>query len=101
MPVEQATPVMPTRKPSASQNAPVFIVGSARSGNTMLYSMLMSSGRFPAYRTEPCVFDLLVPRFGDLGNPGNRRELMRTWIHSKQFRVSDLSADLITEKVES
>lgn len=79
--------------------APVFVVGSARSGNTMLYHLLLSSGRFPVYRTEPCVFDLLVPRFGDFRSLATRRELMRCWLRTRQFRRSGLDAGEITEKV--
>src|ERR1700675_905063 len=37
---------------------PVFVVGSARSGTTLLYHSLLSSGGFADYRTEPAVFDL-------------------------------------------
>lgn len=65
----------------------------------MLYHMLLSSGRFPMYRTEPCVFDLLVPRFGDFRSVANRRELMRWWVRTIQFRRSGLDAEEITEKV--
>jgi hypothetical protein len=81
---------------STRGKAPVFVVGSARSGNTMLYHMLLSSGRFPVYRTELCVFDLLVPRFGDFSNLATRRELMRCWLRTRQFRRSGLDADEIT-----
>jgi hypothetical protein len=79
--------------------APVFVVGSARSGNTMLYHMLLSSGCFPVYRTEPAVFDLLLPRFGDFRSLANRRELMRCWVRTRQFRQSGLDAKEITERV--
>jgi hypothetical protein len=65
----------------------------------MLYHMLVSSGRFPVYRTEPCVFDLLIPRFGDFRKSSNRRELMRWWMRSRQFRLSHLDAEQITERV--
>jgi hypothetical protein len=65
----------------------------------MLYHMLLSSGRFPVYRTEPCVFDLLVPRFGDFRGVATRRELMRCWLRTRQFRRSGLDADEITEKI--
>jgi Sulfotransferase family len=86
---------------TSTNKAPVFVVGSARSGNTMLYHMLLSSGRFPVYRTEPCVFDLLLPRFRDFSSLANRRKLMRTWVRSRQFRRSGLNASEITEKVLS
>jgi hypothetical protein len=88
-----------TGKVTVRDKAPVFVVGSARSGNTMLYHMLLSSGRFPIYRTEPCVFDLLVPRFGNFRSVATRRELMRCWVRTRQFRRSGLDAGEITEKV--
>jgi hypothetical protein len=65
----------------------------------MLYHMLLSSGRFPVYRTEPCVFDLLVPRFGDFRSVATRREMMSCWLRTRQFRRSGLDAGEITEKV--
>jgi sulfotransferase family protein len=94
---------------SATDKAPVFVVGSARSGNTMMFHMLLASGRFPVYRTEPCVFDLLVPTFGEpWGNRlrrfrtvATRRKLMRCWVRTRQFRNSGLDAREITEKVVS
>ena len=52
--------------------APVFVVGSPRSGTTLLYHMLLSAGRFAIYRAETHVFNVLVPRFGDPGVPSNR-----------------------------
>lgn len=84
---------------SPRDKAPVFVVGSARSGNTMLYHMLLSSGQFPIYRTEPLVFDLLLPRFGDFRSVAVRRRLMQCWLRSRQFRRSGLDAHRITEKV--
>jgi hypothetical protein len=81
------------------EKAPVFIVGSARSGNTLLYHMLLSSGHFPLYQTEPAVFDLLVPRFGGLRSIGRRRKLLDVWLRSKQFRVSGLRAQTIKEQL--
>jgi hypothetical protein len=84
---------------SSRDRAPVFVVGSARSGNTMMHHMLLSSGHFPIYRTEPLVFDLLLPRFGDLRKAYVRRELMGYWVRSRQFRRSGLDAREITQKV--
>jgi len=84
---------------STTDKPPLFVVGSARSGNTMLYHMLLASGRFPAYRTEPCVFDVLIRRFGDFRSAATRRELMRYWLRTRQFRRSGLDAREITKKV--
>ncbi len=79
--------------------APVFVVGSARSGNTLLYHLLLSSGYFPQYRTEPVVFDLLTPRFGNFRRRRNREELMKYWVRSTQCRRTGLDPQQITERV--
>ena len=84
---------------TARNRAPVFVLGCPRSGTTVLYHMLLSAGGFAVYRSESNVFNLLVPRFGDLGNRSNRQQLMDHWLRSKLFRVSGLDANKISEKV--
>jgi hypothetical protein len=43
-------------------NAPVFVMGCARSGATLLYHTLLYSGGFAVYFAEPAVFDILCIR---------------------------------------
>jgi hypothetical protein len=59
--------------------APVFVLGSPRSGTTLLYDMLLSAGGFAVYLAESNVFNLLVPRFGDLRVHANREKLLQAW----------------------
>jgi len=80
-------------------NAPVFVLGCPRSGTTVLYHMLLSSGGFAVYRAESNVFNLLVPRFGNLSSAANRQKLMEYWIRSKLFRASGLDAREINAKI--
>lgn len=68
--------------PFADPWRPVFVVGSARSGTTLLYHTLLSSGDYAVYRGEPAVFDLLAARFGDLRSRAARRRLMLVWPRS-------------------
>ena len=82
-----------------SSKAPVFVLGSARSGTTLMYHLLLSSGGFAVYRTESHVFNLIVPRFGDLSESENRRRLMKIWLRSHQFRVSGLDAQQIEARI--
>jgi hypothetical protein len=77
----------------------VFVLGSPRSGTTLLYHMILSAGNFAVYRTESNVFNLLVPRFGDLSVRRNREALMKVWLGSKLFERSGLEARKIEEKV--
>jgi hypothetical protein len=79
--------------------SPVFVVGSARSGTTLLYHILLSSGSFANYRGEPAVFDLIVPKFGDPARRRNRKRLMDVWLQSAMYRLSGLDGNSIRDKV--
>jgi len=72
---------------------PVFIVGSARSGTTLLYHLLLSSGGFAIYRGETHAFNLMGPRFGRLGKRADRDRLMDAWLASEFLRRSGLEAE--------
>jgi hypothetical protein len=78
---------------------PVFVLGSPRSGTTLLYHMILSAGNFAVYRSESNVFNLLAPRFGDLSVRRNREALMKLWLGSKLFTRSGLEARAIEAKV--
>jgi hypothetical protein len=83
------------------RNAPVFVVGCPRSGTTLLYNMLLSSGNFAVYLAESNVFNLLVPRFGNLHVPANRERLVDAWLQSKLFRASFLNSEEIRTRLLS
>jgi len=61
--------------------------------------MLLSAGRFAVYLAEANVFNLLVPRFGDLGSRKNREMLLTSWLDSKLFKASGLNADPISTRI--
>lgn len=81
--------------------APVFILGCPRSGTTLLYHMLLSSGNFAVYLAESHVFDKIAPAFGNLSSLKNREKLMDAWLQSDYFRRSGLEAKEIRPKVLS
>jgi hypothetical protein len=85
----------------ARETAPVFVVGCPRSGTTLLYNMLLSAGGFAIYLAESNVFNLLVPRFGDLSERANREKLINAWLESKLFRASYLDAGEIRKKLQA
>jgi Sulfotransferase family len=78
---------------------PVFIVGSPRSGTTLLYHMLLSSGGFAVYLTESKVFDLLFPKFGNLHGRKNLAKALDLWLRSKLFTVSGLDRTRIADRI--
>jgi len=79
--------------------SPVFVLGSPRSGTTLLYSMLLSAGGFAVYLAESNVFNLLGPRFGDLRSRANRKRLLDAWLNSKLFLCSGLDAGHVRRRI--
>jgi Sulfotransferase family len=61
--------------------------------------MLLSAGGFAVYLAESNVFNVLMPRFGDLRSLRNRERLMDAWLQSKLFLSSGLNADYIRRKI--
>jgi Sulfotransferase family len=79
--------------------APVFVIGCSRSGTTLLYHMILSSGNFAVYRMESHVFTLLEPRFRPLSVPENKRKLLDAWYQTRLFARSGLTAEDIEPQV--
>jgi hypothetical protein len=71
-------------------SAPVFVIGCSRSGTTLLYHMLLSSGNFAVYRTETFIFALLEPRFRPLNRPQNKRAMLDAWYKTRLYPKSGL-----------
>jgi hypothetical protein len=84
---------------AARSKAPVFVLGCPRSGTTLLYHMLLSSGNFAVYRAESQVFNLLEPRFGGLSHAANRRRLLAAWRETELFRRTGLDWNDVSEEV--
>ena len=80
-------------------SAPVFVLGSPRSGTTLLYHMLLSAGDFAVYRAESEALHLLEPRFGDLSVERNKRRLMQAWLKTRLFAATGLDAAPLQERV--
>ena len=81
--------------------APVFVVGSPRSGTTLLYHMLLSAGNFAIYRTESQVFNLMEPRFGDFSNARNFERMFSAWKRSRLFHETKLDLQEIVGALPS
>jgi hypothetical protein len=83
---------------SQRSKAPVFVLGCPRSGTTLLYYMLMSSGGFAVYREESHVFNIIAPKFA-LARRKSRQKLMKRWLKSIYFKKSGLDAATIEKKI--
>src|SRR5688572_883592 len=78
---------------------PVFIVGSARSGTTLLYHMLLSAGGFAVFRAETHAYDVLGPHFGHFRTPILRQRFIDEWIRTRHFQLSELDAGDFRERM--
>src|SRR6266550_586509 len=88
-----------TRNICARSRMPVFVVGSPRSGTTLVYDMLMSAGGFAIYLGESSIFNVVAPRFGDLGLRKNRQKMWHAWLGSKLFRASGIDPQRVETKI--
>jgi len=75
---------------SQTVGPPIFIVGSSRSGTTLLYSILLSSGEFPLFEAETHLLDLCPVIYGDIRRKRNYERFLADWLASKPFRRSGL-----------
>lgn len=94
--------LQPDTQPKARgwrSKAPVFTIGCGRSGTTLLYHMLLSSGDFAVYRMESNVINLLEPRFGNLGISRNKQRLLEAWFDTRLFTRSGLEKSELTARV--
>jgi LPS sulfotransferase NodH len=98
--VEAAASDRPDQK-DMRMRRPVFVLGSPRSGTTLLYHMLLSAGGFAVYRSESKVFDLIAPRFGNLRYAKNKQQMLNTWFQTRMFGVSDVNSQRFQSKILS
>lgn len=77
----------------AKKIPPIFIVGSARSGTTLLYSTLLSSGIFPLYEAESLLLSVCRTKYGNLKKDKNYEKFLKDWFRSKQFIRSGVSSE--------
>jgi hypothetical protein len=101
MPKTENVMTLNRKNGNARSKAPVFVLGCGRSGTTLLYHMLLSSGNFAVYRTESNVINLLEPRFGDLSVARNQRRLLDAWYETRLYTLSDLEKGPLEERVKT
>jgi hypothetical protein len=80
---------------------PVFVVGCPRSGTTLLYHMLLSSGRFLIHMRETHAFDRIGPSFGNLAARRDRERLIDEWdstnLANTEVNPADIRASVVNE----
>jgi len=89
--VHTASAVRADRSTERSRR-PVFVMGCHRSGTNLLYDTLLSAGGFAVYRGYLPIYKVLIPRFGNPQNLGNRKKIVETFMRSKGFTRTGLAA---------
>jgi hypothetical protein len=84
---------------TARSKAPVFVIGCSRSGTTLLYHMILSSGNFAVYRMESQIFTLLEPRFRPLSKPRNKRRMLDAWYGTRLYQRSGLESSEVEPRI--
>lgn len=73
---------------------PVFVVGSARSGTTMMAKLLSSHPSFYEYRAETLILTVCKKKYGDIFNDKNKKKaFLDDWFESRQFERSNLTRE--------
>ena len=88
-----------TAQTKSSSTRPVFVLGCPRSGTTLLYHMLLSSGDFAGYPFESDTFRILGPKFPGLSSLKNRNRLLDFWLRSSNGAESGLDRSDIESRV--
>jgi len=73
--------------------SPVFVVGSARSGTSLVYSIILSSGVYALYAAETLLLRTCADKYGSLKSNRNFEIFLSDWLESKQFNRSGLDRE--------
>ncbi len=74
-------------------------MGCHRSGTNLLYDMLLSSGGFAIYRGILPIYKTLIPRFGSMKSCAHREKIVETFLRSKGFRRTGLTAEELSSRI--
>ena len=79
--------------------SPVFILGSPRSGTTLLSHLLLSAGGFAVVRSELHAMNVVGPRYGGLKREGDREALIEAWVQTEVHLRTGISDERLGELV--
>ncbi|MEL6870156.1 MAG: sulfotransferase [Pseudomonadota bacterium] len=72
---------------------PIFILGSARSGTTLMASIVASSQSVAEYRAETLLLHRCDRYYGKLADPAAKERFVRDWLQSRQFKRASITEE--------
>ncbi|WP_347330104.1 sulfotransferase family protein [Marinimicrobium locisalis] len=82
--------------------SPLFIVGSPRSGTTLLSRIISSHPEFSTYNAETLLLNVCKPKYGNIFRSGScRNRFLGDWFRSRQFIESHLQQSRFIEVLNS
>ena len=79
----------------------VFVVGSARSGTSMLSNVLRNSPMFASYYAEAKLLDGCRQKYGSFERGRSRKAFFKDWLQSRQYKRSGLSKEEASDVLET
>ncbi|MEL6368771.1 MAG: sulfotransferase [Pseudomonadota bacterium] len=73
------------------EKTPIFVLGCARSGTTLVASLLSQSPQVANYRAESMLLAGCRQKYGSLANNANKRAFSEDWLKSRQFQRLGIS----------
>lgn len=75
----------------------MFVLGSARSGTSLMSSIVQSTSFYASYRAETKLLNSSVSKYGELSSPRSRKAFLGDWFRSRQFIRSGLSEEAVRD----
>ena len=76
-------------------NEHLFVLGSARSGTSLMASIVQNTPAYASYRAETKLLNSCQSKYGNLANKRSREHFLDDWFQSRQFKRAGLSEEAI------
>lgn len=69
----------------------LFVLGSARSGTSLMSSIVQSSSVYAIYNAETKLLHSSISKYGSLSSTRSRKRFLNDWFNSRQFKRTGLT----------
>jgi hypothetical protein len=79
----------------------IFVIGSSRSGTSLISSVIQSSSEIASYRAETKLLNSAKIKYGNLSSVRSRKKFLDDWFRSRQFKRSGLTIDAVKHATQN